>query len=105
MFLVACTQNVTLPLLGSTPVEVNVREAQRHYTLAPGSEGHLLLERWLQRNKSGWSLYYVTAPMCGVCVHAGDLGLNFLGGSVIAYRGSAMWTKAVEPSDYEFLKR
>ena len=106
LLLGACGETIPLRLPVGVPLEVNVRETHTHYILAPDSNEYHKLDLWSQRNQSGWSRYYVTAPICGICVGAGDVQLNFLGPSVVVFlKDGGGWHKAVAPADYAFLRR
>jgi hypothetical protein len=100
-----CDHELSLQWPSSAPIEVNDRASHHEYTLAPDSQQYRRLRQWVDMNRSGWSRYYITAPICGVCLSAGDVQLNFLGSAVIAFTPEGMWQKPVAPSDYAYLKR
>jgi hypothetical protein len=101
----ACADTIPLQFPAGAPLRVDVHETLRHYSLAPDSKEYRQLDLWIQRNRSGWSRYYIGAPICGICVTAGDVQLNFLGTSVVAFVNNGGWHKPVTPSEYAFLRR
>jgi hypothetical protein len=100
-----CDHELSLEWPSSAPIEVNDRASHHQYTLAPDSQEYRKLRQWVDMNRSGWSRYPITAPICGVCVSAGDVQLNFLGSGVIAFTLEGMWRKSVAPSDYAYLQQ
>ncbi len=98
----ACAETIPLQFPVGAPLRVDVHETLRHYTLAPDSKEYRQLELWIQQNRSGWSRYYISAPICGICVTGGEVQLNFL---VVAFVNSGGWQKPVTPSEYAFLRR
>jgi hypothetical protein len=105
LLLGACEAPIPLRLPVGAPLNVSVSETHNHFTIAPDSDEYRQLALWIERNQSGWSRYRVTLPICGICVSAGDIQLNFLGSSVIAVLKDGVWDKPVAPSDYAFLNR
>jgi hypothetical protein len=100
-----CDHALSLEWRSGAPIEVNDRASHHQYSLAPDTEDYRRLRQWVDMNRSGWSKYRITAPLCGVCVSAGDVELNFLGSAVIAFTREGMWQKSVAPSDYAFLRQ
>jgi hypothetical protein len=105
LLLGGCDHALSLEWPSGAPIEVNDLASHHQYTLAPDTQEYRRLRQWVDMNRTGWSRYRITAPICGVCVSAGDVELNFLGSAVIAFTREGMWQKPVASSDYAFLKQ
>jgi hypothetical protein len=100
-----CDHELLLEWPSSAAIAVNDRTPHHQYTLAPDSQEYRRLRQWVDMNRFGWSRYAITAPICAVCVSAGDVQLNFLGSGVIAFTPEGMWRKSVAPADYAYLQQ
>jgi len=95
-----------LPLALSPDAQVEVTElGGPHFMLAPGTEAHRSLERWVASNRSGWTPYYATLPGKGIIARAGALDLQFLDSTAFAQTPKGPFQRAVTPAEYAFLKR
>ena len=99
-----CTHTLALSVPAQAPLKVVVRDGP-HYTLDPSSRDYQRLSQWVEGNRSGWHVYWVTAPQLGVGVDGGDWHLNFLGPSVLATTPQGTYTKRVDPKDYDYLRQ
>jgi hypothetical protein len=104
LLIAGCERQLPLALPPNTPAQV-IEPGGVQYTLSPASDGYRALDRWIAKNRTGWSWghYYAPPPPKGVRVRSGDLDLQFFDSTVLVHTPQGDYRKSVPPDEYAFL--
>ncbi|MBI1424772.1 MAG: hypothetical protein GC149_15105 [Gammaproteobacteria bacterium] len=80
--------------------ELNTEE----YLLNPGGEKYNKFISWVRNNKEGWSST-PASYVPGILVSGKSFTMNFMDNTVLVNYADGQFTKKIDPTEYEFLKK